>query len=127
METRMSNHIFHSYQEPKREGFSWNEQWKGPDNGLITCWEVGREKSKRNPELAARARNGELPTLEWKGGVEKKIQKKEKYGTLQYLAQWQGLRGEDLDIDLSEEREIICTRTEMKVIYTADATKYAEP
>ena len=123
----MNNHIFHSYQEPTREGLSWDERWKGTDNGLITCWEVGREKSKRNPELAERARNGELPTLEWKGGVEKKIQKKEKYGTLQYLAQWQGLRGEDLDIDLSEEREIICTKTEMKVIYTADATKYAEP
>ncbi len=27
-----------------------------------------------------------------------------KYGTVQYLAMWQGLRGEDLDIDLEGER-----------------------
>ena len=56
-----------------------------------------------------------------------KIQKKEKYGSLNYLAQWQGLRGEDLDIDLTAERETICAKTGMKVIFTCDAAKYAEP
>jgi hypothetical protein len=121
----MSKHISRSYQEPKREGLTWDEQWKGPDNGLITCWELGRERSKREPELAERARNGELPMLGWKGGVEKKSKKKEKYGCLYYLAEWQGLRGEDLDIDLSKEREIICSKTGMKVIYTADIGKFA--
>jgi hypothetical protein len=93
---------------------------------LITCWEVGRSKSIESPELAERAKNGELPQLGWKGGIDKKIQKKEKYGSLNYLEQWQGLRGEDLEIDLSEEREIVCSKTGMKVIYTADTKKYVE-
>ena len=123
----MSNRIYRSYLESIREDPSWDERWRGPDEGLITCWEVGRSKSMESSELAERAKNGELPVLGWKGGVEKKIQKKEKYGSLNYLAQWQGLRGENLDIDLSEEREIICTKTGMKVIYTGDSTKYLEP
>ncbi len=98
----------------------------GTDNGLITCWEVGRINRIKSPELAARAMNGELPVLPWKGGVEKKL-KKEKYGSLYYLAQWQGLRNEDLDIDTSEERRITCIKTGMTVIYTGDASKYVEP
>ncbi len=120
----MSQRIYRSYHEPKREGLSWDERWKGRDKGLITCWEVGRELSKKKPELAERTRNGELPILGWKGGVEKKIKKKVKYGTLYYLAQWQGLRGEDLDIDLSKEIELICSKTGMKVIYTDEVKKY---
>jgi len=123
----MSNRIFRSCQEPIREDLSFDERWRGPDKGLIICWEIGRTKSIDDPELAERAKNGELPVLGWKGGVEKKAIKKEKYGTLNYLAQWQGLRGNDLNIDLSEEIEIVCSKTGMKVIYTGDATKYAEP
>ena len=123
----MNQCIYRSYREPKREGLSWDEHWKGRDKGLITCWEVGRELSKKKPKLAERAKKGELPVLGWKGGVEKKIKMKEKYGTLNYLAQWQGLRGEDLDINLSEEREIICAKTGMVVIFTADPSKYVEP
>jgi hypothetical protein len=83
--------------------------------------------AKKEPELAERARNGELPVIGWKGGVDKKTKNKLKYGTFNYLALWQGLRGEDLNIVLSEEVEIICSRTKMKVIYTDDAAKYAEP
>src|SRR3989337_3127372 len=123
----MSNRIFRSCQEPIREDLSCDERWRGPDKGLIICWEIGRTKSIDDPELAERAKNGELPVLGWKGGVEKKAIKKEKNGTLNYLAQWQGLRGNDLNIDLSEEIEIVCSKTGMKVIYTGDATKYAEP
>jgi hypothetical protein len=122
----MSKHICRSYNEPKREGLSWDELWRGPDKGLITCWELGRDMREKDPELAERARNGELPVLGWKGGVDKKIIKKEKYGTYNYLALWQGLRGDDLNIDLSEDRVVICSRTGMKVVYTDDATKYAE-
>lgn len=36
-------------------------------------------------------------------------------------------KGEDLDIILTEEREIVCSKTGMKVIYSADATKLTEP
>jgi hypothetical protein len=123
----MNKHIFRSYQEPIRRNLSFEERWRGHDKGLITCWEVGRDMSIKEPELAERARNGELPVLGWKGGVDKEIKKKSKYGTLNYLALWQGLRGDDLDIDMSKEIEITCSRTGMKVIYTDDATKYAEP
>ena len=120
----MNQRVYKSYSEPLRGELSWDERWKGPDGGLITCWEVGRKLSNKEPEMAERAKNGELPVLGWKGGVEKKIKKKEKYGTLFYLAQWQGLRGDDLDIDLSEETELVCSRTGMKVIYTGDIKKY---
>jgi len=120
----MSQRIYRSYQEPKREGLTWDELWRGDDKGLIICWETGRELRKKEPKTAEKAENGELPVFVWKGGTKNAIQKNEKYGTLQYLAQWQGLRGEDLDIDLSEERELICSRTRMKVIYTGDIKKY---
>ena len=122
----MRQRIYRSYWEPKREGLSWNDRWKSDDQGLISCWEVGRELSKKEPALAERAKNGELPVLGWKGGIEKQIKKMEKYGTLFYLAQWQGLRGENLDMDLLEEREIICSKTGMKVIFTGDINKYGK-
>ena len=120
----MSQRIFRSYNEPKREGLSWYERWKGEDKGLITCWEVGRELRKKEPELASQAENGELPVLGWKGGVEIKTKKDEKYGTLFYLAQWQGLRGDDLDIDISQELSLTCSRFGIRVIYTGDWKKY---
>ena len=56
-------------------------------------------------------------SLGWKGGVERELKKKGKFGTLNYLAQWQGLRGEDLDVDLTNEVEIVCSLTGMKVIF----------
>ena len=122
----MSKRIYRSCREPIREKLSFDERWRGPDNGLVICWEIGRRRSIESHELAEKAKNGELPPLGWKGGVERKIKKKENYGCLNYLAEWQGLRGEDLDIDLTEEREIVCSKTGMKVIYTSDATKYAD-
>jgi hypothetical protein len=111
--------------KPIRTELSWEEKWRGPDMGLITCWEVGRELSSSNPELATRSKNGELPSMHWKGGVERKI-KDEKFGTLKYLAQWQGLRGEDLNINLAAEISIICSRTNMEVTFTSDSTKYSK-
>jgi hypothetical protein len=122
----MSQHIFRSSREPirKRLDLTWAELWKGYDKGLIASWEIGRELREKKPALATCANMGELPSLGWKGGVEKKIKQKEKYGTLYYLATWQGLRGDDLDIDLSGERPLICSRTGMKVICTGDFKKY---
>jgi len=120
----MNKRIYRSHLVPKREGLSWHELWRGDDGGLILCWELGREMRQKEPELARRAENGELPLSTWKGGVEKKTNIGEKYGTLNYLAQWQGLRGEDLNIDLSEEIELICSKTGMKVIYTGDIKKF---
>jgi hypothetical protein len=122
----MQRRIFRSHKEPIRGGLSWDQRWRGPDNGLICCWETGRELRERQPELGKRAETGELPVLAWKGGVENAIKTKKKHGSLCYLAQWQGLRGEDLDIDMSQDTELVCSRTGQRVIYTGDAEKYSE-
>lgn len=79
-----------------------------------------------NPALAAQAQSGQFPLLPWKGGVEKATKKGQKYGTLYYLAMWQGLRGDDLDIDASKDHAIVCSVTGMTVVFTNDFAKYAE-
>lgn len=122
----MENAVRRSITEPLRGSLSWDERWRGRDRGLIHCWELGRQQAERDPELAVRATCGELPILGWKGGVEKKLKTRRKYGTLFYLATWQGLRGEDLHVDLGREVTHICSKTGMHVIFTADASKYAD-
>ena len=84
----MTNHITRSINEPIREGLSWDQRWRESDKGLIACWERGREMSIETPKLVELARKGELIILAWKGGVDKKIKKTQKYGTLNYLAMW---------------------------------------
>jgi len=120
----MLHHVYRSIIEPKRKGLNWEETWQGADKGLIACWERGREKANEDTELADCVRRGELPILAWKGGVEKKIKAK-KYGTLQYLATWQGLRDDNLDIHVDKEVEFVCSKTGMPVIFTGDTKKYA--
>ena len=115
-----------SIREPIREGQKWEERWNDEDQGLIACWERGREKSREDAALAAQAREGQLVILPWKGGIEKAIKKKQKFGTLYYLAMWQGLRGKDLDIDWTEEVALTCTATGMAVVFTSDVAKFAE-
>ena|SRR5271157_4029410 len=95
----MAVRLHRSLERPIREGLSWEELWHGPDQGLICCWEVGREERAEKPELAARASSGELVPLGWKRG------------TLKYLARWQGIRSEDLDLLLDSQRVIVCTKT----------------
>ena len=104
---------------PIREGLTWSDMWRGPDKGLIWCWERGRQERLERPDAAARAVKGELVGLDWKGGVKKKLKADRKTGTFQYLATWQGLRGEDLDIDLEGERVVVCPRTGQVVVFSA--------
>jgi hypothetical protein len=118
--------IHRSIAEPIRLKANWEEKWNGVDQGLIACWERGREKHLEDPTLASQARDGQLVVLPWKGGVEKAIKKKQKYGTLYYVAMWQGLRGEDLNIDPEEEPVLTCRVTKMTVVFTNDFAKYAE-
>ena len=118
--------IHRSIAEPIRKEAKWEERWNAQDDGLIACWERGREKRIEDPALAAQATDGQLVVLPWKGGVEKAIKKKQKFGTLYYLAMWQGLRGEDLAIDTAEELVLNCTTTGMAVVFTGDMAKYAE-
>ncbi len=112
-----------------RSGLSIEERWRGADSGVIASWERGREISAETScdaqDLTARARRGELVILPWKGGVERSLKTKQKYGTMRYLAMWQGLRGENLEVDLAGDLERTCTATGMTVIYTNDASKYA--
>ena len=49
---------------------------------------------------------------------------RQKIGTHFYLAQWQGLRGDDLNIDLASEPQLTCARTGMTVIFTGNVKKY---
>ncbi|WP_409317007.1 hypothetical protein [Pseudomonas sp. KCJK9016] len=120
----MSQRIHRPIDSPLRSGLTRNELWEAADKGLIKCWEIGRQRADRFPDLARRCRADELPVLGWKGGVSRSLKKNEKYGSLKYLAQWQGLRGEDLDIDLGAERVMTCSRTKMVVTFTPDRSKY---
>ena len=118
--------IHKSVTDPIRQGATWDERWNAEDKGLIACWERGREKRLEDPLLAAQADGGQLVVLPWKGGVERAIKKKQKFGSLFYLAMWQGLRGEDLNIDSSQEITLNCNATGMTVVYTFDIAKYVE-
>jgi hypothetical protein len=124
----MRGRLFRSISCPVRELLSWNETWAGPDDGVIYCWERGRQMRLTEPDVAKRAEKGELVTLVWKGGTEnideghgdgKKNKSQKRYGTLKYLAMWQGLRGEDLDIELEAERIIVCANSKRAVIFRA--------
>ncbi|UVM03517.1 hypothetical protein [Pseudomonas laurylsulfatiphila] len=120
----MTQRIHRSIDTPLRTGLNREELWEADDTGLIKYWEVGRQRAARFPELARQCLAGELPVLGWKGGVSRSLKKLEKYGSLKYLAQWQGLRGEDLDVDLAQERALRCARTAMVVTFTPDRAKY---
>lgn len=117
--------VYRAASEPLRANLTWHEAWEGQDKGLIKCWEVGRELATKNPDLAEQCARGALPVLHWKGGSNRTLKKREKCGGLFYLAQWQGLRGEDLDIDPDQERTITCSQTGMIVTFTPDHSKYA--
>lgn len=117
--------LHRSIAEPIRRSASWDQLWSGADQGLIACWERGREKIEGEPEIAKLAREGRLVVLPWKGGVERATKGKRKIGTLSYLAMWQGLRGNDLDIDLDCEITMTCAKTGVTVLFTNDFTKYA--
>lgn len=120
----MTVRIYRSINEPIRGDLPYDERWNGPDHGLIICWEIGRQMAAKEPDLAEKALRDELPVLGWKGGTDTKLQVQKKIGAMFYLAQWQGLRGEDLDIDISTEPVLVCSKTGLQVTYTLDANKY---
>ncbi len=114
----MPTSLHRSINEPIRENLDWDHRWNALDNGLIYCWERGRQLRSEKPEIATLAEKGELIMLWWRGGVEQKLKGKvTKYGTLNYLATWQGLRGEDLEIDMHGERELVCSRFGQAITY----------
>jgi DNA helicase-2/ATP-dependent DNA helicase PcrA len=123
--TTRSSVLHRSISEPDRQGLSYEQVWREHDQGLIKCWENGRTLARKDPGLADRCKAGALPILNWKGGVSRPLKNKEKFGSLKYLVQWQGLRGEDLNIDLNAELSLTCSATGMVVTYTPDLTKLA--
>ena len=110
----MTSSLHRSVEIPIRNALSMDERWSGPDRGLIWCWERGRQKREVEPELATRASNGELIRLVWKRG------------TFQYLATWQGLRGEDLNIVLDEARVIDCSVSGKSFVFKAGVVSEEE-
>lgn len=85
----MSIKVTRSIDEPIRKDLSFQKRWNQDDKGLIISWEQGRKLAKDNPDLSQKAKDGDLIELAWRRG------------SWYYLAMWQGLRGEDLDIDTS--------------------------
>ena len=113
--------------EPIRQNLTWDERWESTDQGLIACWERGRAKSFEDVTLAQQASNGQLMILPWKGGFKKAVKNKQKYGSFCYLAMWQGLRGNDLNIDTENEPTLTCSMTSMTVVFTNDMARLLEP
>jgi len=111
--------IFRSISTPIEKVDSYEERNNGADRGLINAWQVGRELGKREPELVECALRGELLPLDFKGGINKVI-KRDKIGSLLYLAKWQGLRGEDLDLNLHDDVVMVCSKFDVKVTFTLD-------
>jgi hypothetical protein len=109
-----------SITEDIRQYQNMDHRWHMDDDGLIWCWERGRQMAKEQPELLQRAKEGELMVLGWKGGFELKENRreKEKFGTYKYLAQWQGLREEDLSIDTDSVVVIRCPVSDVQVTFT---------
>lgn len=119
----MSSIVRRPIAEPLRSGLSWQEVWEADDKGLVQCWENGRRAAVLGLDAVEAARRGELPTLDWKGGIAGEPKMKKKYGSLCYLATWQGMREQDLCIDVSTEVSVICSRTGIKVVFTPDLSK----
>lgn len=115
-----------SVDEPIRENLSWAETWQSEDRGLIKCWENGLAIRQSNiPEqvrLTESVNAGELPVLDWVGGLSKALKGK-KAGCLQYLATLQGIQGKPLCIDTEKEVSITCTKTGTTVVYTNKQAK----
>ena len=116
--------VTRSADAPAREALTWEELWESADEGLIACWESGRALALRDPSLAALAQSGALPPLPWKGGTTSGLKKRTAYGTLYYLAMWQGLRGAALLVDLTRETTIRCAATGVVITYTNDRSKW---
>lgn len=115
-----------SIDENLRTGLSTQERLYAEDEGLIDYWETGRKWAAKHPLIAEKAKLGELVPLPWKGGFEKKIAAKFKYGTYRYLAMWQGLRGDNLNIDTDADVSFNCAKYGTTVIFTHDLEKFGD-
>lgn len=105
---------------PPPQHEDWDARWGTLERTIVTCWLVGIDFARQAPDVAIAASRGELPVLPWKGGVDIAPKTLAKVGALQYLAMWQGLRREDLAINLDQEVEQACSRTGVVVTFTGN-------
>lgn len=105
---------------PPRDGLNWAALWADLPTTLVSCWDRGREKAREDPLLAEACLRGELPLLPWAGGVERKLKSGRRAGSLQYVAMWQGLRGDVLRVDTDGVTWLVCSRTGVRVSCSAD-------
>ena len=125
---------------PIRQHLSPDGLWRGDDKGIIKAWELGREWAERYPEMSELANAGILLEMKrktgdtingkpsyirlFKGGFDKKQKEIFRFGSLHYYAMWLGLRGDNLILDLEKEYPLVCSETNMGVVYTLDSKKY---
>ena len=105
----MAERLQRSMGIPVRQRLTYRERWDGADKGLIWCWEDGRLQGIASPVIAELAQSGELVSLSWKKG------------SLQYLATWQGIRGDDLDVLLDGECRLTCSKTKKEFVFKRGA------
>ena len=113
-----------------------NEKYEEPigkEVALQICHATGIQMRYTHPELAKHTEKGELPALCWPGGTDTLHPPNRQFGSLFYLAQWQGLRGElwygigtgsDKNMTTTREVGIRCAASGMVTIFTQDARKY---
>ena len=124
--------VYRSINTPIRDILDLETKWHSFDKGLIHCWELGRRLALKDPEIAAKAKSGELIPLGWKGGIKPTInnegheiapQYKYKLGSYKYLAEYLGLRGEDLNIDTDHSNSLKCSRFGIVIEFTDDISR----
>jgi len=112
-------------QSPPPEEQEFQQRWGTPEASVLTSWHRGLQlrKDPEWSEVVERASSGELPVLSWHGGIDPESKKKprKRLGSLNYLAMWQGLCGEDLHVDTDAEVALVCRRTGVRVIFRATA------
>ncbi len=106
---------------PDQYALRQGDRWHGPDCGLVFTWIRGLEMRSEAPSLAEAALRGELPILVWRGGIEGTPKATKRVGTLWYYAMWKGLRGEDLDVALTDRPVLTCARTGLSVTFEMSA------
>ncbi|MBZ9783934.1 hypothetical protein K9857_20575 [Pseudomonas sp. REP124] len=111
----VDNHVKRSVATDIRceDGLSWFEKWLDTDEGLISYWERGRKKATKYPALASKCLAGVLPILNGPAGCDRQLSQDGE--TLRYLAEWQGLRGENLDVKLDSKVVLVCSGSGVRV------------
>ena len=82
--------IYRAITEEIRVDTSFEERWEGVDKGVITSWEVGRQRRE----------SGDKKWIDLMGGAEEFPRTGLKRSTPNYEAQLQGFRNQDLDVEV---------------------------